>query len=421
MDDPLGLNAIHTHPAWALPTLEPTSLIALWPGATAPDVAALADRLAPRSVAPLEHDDPAQPAAVVVELEELPAPMLLWSEPAQPLAPGELDDPAAARCRFVVGVETLLDPDDPLVTFATLVRRMIDLAPDTPAILDVNCTSWHPRDAIQHAFIDAPVEPPVDVLWIIQAVAPARARAGGVWLHTHGLWRCGRPELELVDVPPAHANAAAGLLNDVAALWLESDLPAPDAPFEIGPDLAVVVRPWSEVAGALPAGAPGGIADREGGDDGAHGGVRGIVCAAAPDRSGAWRWPEELVAARQRGAAAIFRSVRTTRRQATLARHHWPALVDLAENERAKILVKAGFAPERESATRDREHLWFAMREIGAASARGELLDDSATTNLTRGAVYPIDVSTVSDWIVEFDGRGYGPEQLEPLRAQVAS
>ena len=63
----------------------------------------------------------------------------------------------------------------------------------------------------------------------------------------------------MLDVPASSADEAAGLLNEVAALWLEMELPAPGEPLEIGPQMSVQVRPWREGAAGLPDGTPGGL------------------------------------------------------------------------------------------------------------------------------------------------------------------
>src|SRR5262245_18083674 len=116
--------------------------------------------------------------------------------------------------------------------YSAKMRLLTGSFDDIPAVLDNNCTRWHPGETIRRDFIDNAVEPPVDVLWVIHAVTPAAE--GGAWLHTHGLWRCGVPELEMLDVPARDASRAAELLSAIASRLLEEPLPAPGEPFRVG-------------------------------------------------------------------------------------------------------------------------------------------------------------------------------------------
>ena len=118
--------------------------------------------------------------------------------------------------------------------------------PTATGVLDVNTASWHPRVVLDGIFVNAPTEPPADVLWTIHSVE--HEETSTLWLHTHGLWRCGRPELEMLRVPLARIDAHAVLLNELAALLLDEEVPWLGEPWEVGRDLNVVLQAWETIA-----------------------------------------------------------------------------------------------------------------------------------------------------------------------------
>ena len=225
MTDPMDIvtgDAPAQPPCWRLPQQEPVNLLAPVPGADAPSLDTVARALATAlgesiDVAEREVEEGTGLAwLALVEVPGLPGPIALWVE--RLAAPIE-------TCTWAVGIETLLHPDDPLTHFLNLLRLLGAALPIAPCVIDVNTGLHHPQEML-HELAGGGVDPPEDVLWVIHAVGTDEERADDavVWLHTHGMWRCGRPEFEIVDVPESWAGAAAALLNAVAALSLEGPL-----------------------------------------------------------------------------------------------------------------------------------------------------------------------------------------------------
>lgn len=70
-----------------------------------------------------------------------------------------------------------------------------------------------------------------------------RDDAGGwEWIHTHGLVKLGRPELEMHDVPPELADAASPFLNEIARYLSEGALIRPGDSLGV-PDQPILARP----------------------------------------------------------------------------------------------------------------------------------------------------------------------------------
>lgn len=403
---------------WNALTPEPTSLIALWPHDAAPAlddvVAALARHLGEAAVREaLPADDPAVAWSAAVDLPCASAPVLLWAEPAQPLDDHERDALGVADCRWALGVQTLLDRADPLTAFREIVHAIAGAYPRIPAILDLDTTRWYPRAELENVFAPGGIEPAAEVLWTIQLV---EGRAGVTWLHTHGLRRCGRPELEMLEVPVARAAQAADLLQDVAGLLLERDVPAPGTAFEIGPDLLVSLRRWEDVAPHVSEDAPGGMSDRAGVRAEAHAGPSAVVCAFGADPDDR-TWPRDAVARRARGEATVFVTTRATDRQAALARAAWAHFVDAfaAATDTARFGVKAGFPDDQ---ARGREHLWFEVCRAERDRVEGRLMHEPlAVARLHEGDRTWIDIEQVSDWRILTAGAAFGPDDADRLAA----
>ena len=418
---------------WALAEPEPTTLIALWPDESEPKRTEVLAAFATTLNHPIgaageaEPEDDAILWSAAIDLPGHRGKTVVWAEPARRLPVSELDDAAAAACAWVIGAETVLDPDDPVKEFAGLVRLLAAAHGGVTAVLDTNSGQWHQRPALDRYFCSDDA-PPEDVLWATHVVV-SEGGEGSVWLHTHGLRRCGRPELEMLEVPIRHMDRAAELLSAVVGRIIEDGIPAPGEPYAIGPTLEVAIAPWREVAPYV-GGAPGGMQDRADEPDNPHVGPRAVVCAREPRGAyrRTWSWPRDVLERLESGDRCLYLSRHETQRLLERARASWPRFADafgvLQGGEgrpEVRFLMKAGLPVGAEG--RGREHLWFSVRRFDGARAEGTLLNQPDQVTLKRGDVKWIDRDAVSDWSVETPLGRYGPQDetmlvgvLEALR-----
>ncbi len=406
---------------WAVDDAHPTTLIALWPGDDPPMMTEVIAAFAAHVGEPVSivddrmSGDAATLFNAVVAVPRIETELAIWAEVAQELDAGELDDPAAAACRWIVGLETILDASEPLGHFAAVMRLLAGACADIPAVLDVNCRRWYPRAALDTTF-STDDEPPAAVLWIGHVVEPAGEHRGN-WIHTHGLHRCSLPELEMLDVPDTLVPVAVQLLDTIAGRMLEVMIPPPGEPYAIGPGLDVTFRPWQEVAPDVADG-PGGMAARTDDPDNphdAHMGVRAVVCGA------------EVLQRIAAGDGAYFLSSHETNRLARRARAAWPTLTAIGlppvgatdAAPTVQVLVKAGLGAD--GADDEREHLWFAVRRFEAERAEAELLHEPMHIALAVGDVVWIEREVVSDWTVVTPAARFGPAEAEAMARAVAS
>ena len=415
---------------------EPTNLLVFWPYDEAPtvvEVIASLGRAPGERVEDHEEFDDGCPDCTwcaAVRFAGRATPVMVWTQAAVGALPPEIASTISHQPRWVIGVESMLCVKDPLADFLRLIRMARSAAPETPAVLDVNTANWYPRGAMEKLARPDGIEPPVEVLWTIHAVVPDEAStdpAGPTWLHTHGLWRCGLPELEMIEVPATYQSAACALINDVAALMLEQAAPPqPAQGVEIGLNLRVALVPWREAASCVGRGVPGGMGDRRDDPENAHIGARAVVCDAVP--AGAfrkvWVWPREALDRLREDEAAVYRTQRATERQARLAQAGWSQLAmafaaltpkrECCQARTVVFSVKVGF--EAECDPGNREHLWFDVRAFDGDAAIGELMNQPfRIKGLERGATLRLQRERVSDWIVFTPSGTFGPDDVEGL------
>jgi hypothetical protein len=219
-----------------------------------------------RETVPAEHADVAW--SVSIDASCRSAPLVVWAEHR-----GAADGP-------VIGIETILEGDLPS-DLAVVLRIALAASPRAPWVLDVNAAARYERGQIAR-LIDSEPGVPAAILWSVEATE----RGGRARIATRGLARCGRPEIEMHGVAAPLADAAAALVDAIAAIVIDDGPPEPGAPLEVGPDLIVSLR--------LAEGAA----------------ERAIVCGVRPAGAGApeWTWPRDVVERVARGEAVVYRA-----------------------------------------------------------------------------------------------------------------
>lgn len=365
---------------------------------------------------------------------------IVWAEPARPNADEELAATGGRAFHHVIGLETLLDERHPLGDFAGVLALALDAAPGAAAVLDANTGTWSSRDELE-SLLDASAaaagddEPgvhlPPEVLWTVHAVGgPPGARLDDgslpgdapLWLHTHGLGRAGRPELEMLEVPGALGGAAARLLSIIAGRLLEEPAAAAGATVEVGPDLAVSLQDWRDCAPFVADGAAGGAGDRTGDLGEAHGGHRLVVCGLEPEGSfrAVWTAPRTVLERLDRGDVPLFLSRGEVRHRRRLAKTRWPEAATAFASLRGSVARDTGDllvkAPYGGGAGRPVEHLWFRVREVAADEVRARLASPPhGDVGLAEGDAVAIAASAIDDWIFMTPHGGFGPDRTDAL------
>jgi len=410
---------------------------------------------------------------------DLPAPIdsrvVLFAERSDPQGQADLDE-ACRACRWVVGVELLLPRERLLRSLVAAMRIADAVTPGTPGILDVPSSTWHGRDSLSQWFLPVEADPPEWLLWTAHAATHDREGRPGSphWIRTSGLWRCGLPELELLEVPTELVRAGISLVHGVAELLLDEPAPRPSATWPIGIGMDVALVPWQDVVPLLPQGSPGSLTSRRMTDtappvdtlDHPFGGVRAVICdpVAIGSLRKVWGPPLKALQSIVAGKALLHQSPSAARRAHRLAQRTLPQLLDAfriaaglaAESSTPplfKTLVAAAFdategqfiagsapqptsAPKAEDEAGDEnggqipphlasndsqgeaprpdscEHLWIEVASIEDGAVRGTLLNDpSNSLALRAGAAVTVPCNAISDWQIIREGVILTPDE----------
>ncbi len=372
--------------------------------------------------------------AFTFQMEGLEVPALVWAEDAQALEGEEVDE-AIRRCRWVIRLQALLPFEGAHEAYFRLVALLAAGIGDAPGLLDVVTGHFLPRSVLESSFLAPEAMPQECWLWRVSGAGLASPTQEGdhpTMLFTTGLWRCGRPELELLELPASHVRAGLILLDALAGLLLEDPMPQAGEVFEAGPGLPVTLQPWREVAATMDAGAPGSAAFRaaaaQADEPSPLLGVRAVICH--PEPVGAyrrtWTWPREAIAAIESGQAALYATEHSTRASTRRAQRRWEAFATAfaslrkAESGPAKEVREQGFmvqAPLEQGDDPDRvEQAWFRVVRFEGGKVVGALLErPRSRQDLDAGSEVTLEAGSVSDWRVKTPEAEFSPERWEEL------
>lgn len=358
---------------------------------------------------------------------EEPLEFQVWAQPCRRLPEVLYDNArltgderdAIGGSRWTLGV-SLQFGQAPLRDLHRQMKILSAAAPQALLVVeDLGAGSWAGELVREMAASAAPPSPMS--LYSIHAVTAERG-AGPVWLHTHGLLRCGIVELEMLDVPGEHESVLGELMNAVAPMLMETGLPEAGKPFVVGGGISLVWLPWQEAIHLCPPRSPGGIDDR----DECHARPSGVLMAP---KSGLLRKryrPPSRHVRRLLGDPILYVSNMETDRMSLLATERLGEFLELfdeygADTGNFVFLVKLGYPIDNAESATEREHLWFRVlrREEGRVFA--------TLTNRPYGIARMSEgqedwhcLELLSDWAILCAHGRFGPDTVVQLRRQIA-
>ena len=267
---------------------------------------------------------------------------------------------------------------------------------------------------------DSAVPPARSALFSIQAVADNPASA---WIYSQGLYRCGYPEVEALNVPHDRASTTGGILRCFAETLLDrGGLPPEDQPICLArlsqeEELLVSWRRWENCMEEYPADCLGVGENR----DERHQGPSAVLSF--------YRSPEEAEAQRRLPlgqldpARCTFPirsfSAREEERMRALAveRLDWLRLgLTLPD---AKALVKMGLdrdgVPAREEEfLYGKEPVWMEVQALKEDTVTAQLIHEppSSLSALHQGDALDVELSRLMDWRLFARERQITPDEV---------
>lgn len=267
---------------------------------------------------------------------------------------------AVRSCAHGVAVEAELHDDSPLDSFHQQLQVLAKVAPNCAGVLDRSaCAARSAEWLVETASACVPPHP--TTLYTVHAVGDGE---GPRWLHTHGLLRCGRIELDVLDVPAPEVGLMCEFLNAVCAIMLDTGVPEPGETFWAGHDLDIHWLPVDDGLRALPrVRGAGGADDR----DEVHTVMRGVLGVTRPGRLWGQRQLHPTIHLPVlNNHPVLYVSDMETARRGVLAHERFARFHALfqthGEHPAMSFLIKLGL----ETPDGSREHPWFTFHGFTA-------------------------------------------------------
>lgn len=303
--------------------------------------------------------------------------------------------------------------EDALASYHLQLIMISAMFPDVLAVLDDSAEKILSGHWVRLA-ASSNVPPAPRYLYTVQAVSDEGTE---VWLHTHGLNRCGLTELEILDSSQEHCQNHYSVIETMANRLLELDRelemrePLYIARLKEDAILVATLLPWQEAVSLYDSSLLGSASDRVEGHD--------------TDTSCIFVYPTEEDYEKGRIApVSIFDDLLgenlmymvtsgETDRMKALAIERIDYVKNSAGKEGKTVLVKLGLDVDEECRTEEnsREHIWFELLEIDDLRLKARLTQEPYyISGLHEGyeGEYPID--RITDWLIFAEGRRMSPD-----------
>lgn len=260
------------------------------------------------------------------------------------------------------------------------------------------------------------VPPAPRYLFTVQAVC--EEDGDDVWLHSHGLNRCGVTELEVLGSTRDNYNAHYQVIEAMANRLLEMEEPLqPKEPLFLARlseevILVTTLLPWDTAIRFYDEGILGGKEDRTDG----HNEDTSCIFAypSAEDLKQERMAPisiyDEIL---EKNSIYMFSESETARMKA-LAQERISYVKRMVGEKDIHILVKLGLTVDGDNPDGSgKEHIWFELKEISDLSLKAELTQEPYyIEGLHAGDIgeYPIDM--ITDWIIYEPKRRITPDDV---------
>lgn len=269
----------------------------------------------------------------------------------------------------------------------------------------------------------ASVSPAPRYIYTVQAVSKEENK--DVWLHTHGLGRCGLSEIEILCSDAEMFNTHYSIIETMANRMLEMEEPLkPGEPMFLAwitegfPFMATVV-PWQDAIKLYPKNILGGESDRE---DPYH--SDGNVCimffASPDDIENKVYTPINVLDRYLKDNPMYMFSSRETERMKQLAAERVNYMLKAFSEKRYQILVKIGLKVDAEFAEEDnanqREHIWFELTEANSNRIKAKLTQEPYyVKDIKVDDIREYGVDEIVDWIIFDENNRYTPDDVYQL------
>lgn len=273
---------------------------------------------------------------------------------------------------------------------------------------------------------ESEVPPSPKYLFTVQAVG---GDGDEVWLHSHGLKRCGMSELEILASTKDMCNSHYSVIETMAVRMIENEEGL--EPYEpmflawLTDKVAMVstVVSWQEALKYYPEAEMGKAEDR---DDYHSEDTAVIMLYISPDDIDPKNVSKVQELDEYLGVNTMLMiSSEETSRMRKLAQERIFYVKMAAENEGAHIMLKIGLPVDKEYLDPDRdpdeqrEHIWFELKKIKKGLFSNNELFEAVLTQepyyvkgMRPGSTAKFELKDITDWIIISGDRRYTPDDV---------
>lgn len=271
---------------------------------------------------------------------------------------------------------------------------------------------------------ESKVLPTPNYLFTVQAVS---GDDDEIWLHTHGLKRCGLYELEILYSDRENYSEHYRIIETYAYRMLDDDeIIKPGEPVFIAETadtcLVCTAVDWKEALKFYPKAQSGTKEDRE---DGYHSEDTYVLMRyEGPDDADEKNYvPVQTFNPYLEDNPMYWLSTEETERMSALAIERLPFLIKAFKSKTSgvdAIIVKIGIVTDKEHWNDDdeplKEHLWFELKGVNENSVEAELTQDAYYIDgLKEGYTGTYSFDSITDWIIFRDGERITPDDVYRL------
>lgn len=307
--------------------------------------------------------------------------------------------------------------EDALASYHAQLKIMTTLMPDAVAILDASSEKILSGKWAKLAS-ESKVPPAPRYIYTVQAVSDD---GDCVWLHSHGLNRCGIPELEILNSTKDTYQSHYNIIETMAGRLLELEEPLEmGEPFYLARvtdeiPMFTTLIPWQEAVEHYPEDMLGGKGDRE---DGHNGDTCGIFVFASPEdiENGEYA-PVSIYDEFLQDNPLYMISNKETDRMRNLAAERLSYMLDAAKDKENVIILKIGLEMDEEfkedSDGCEMEHIWFELLEVKDGAARCKLTQEPYfVKDMHEGSEGTYTFDKITDWMIYTKERRISPDDV---------
>ena len=325
------------------------------------------------------------------------------------LTPEEME--ATRASRWSVSVATQFG-SQPLDDFHRQLRFIAPLTEGAVTVADALPQAHLPAAWVRDAAASQ-TPPSPRSLFRVQVITP-EGKSPRCWLHSHGLLRCGKMEVEALEVPEDAARAVQELLYAVGTRFLDAAPPEPGEVFEPAAGAKLVWLPWQEALQHVDPKTPGAHPEER---QDVHGAPSAVLFTPP---AGLFRKrygsPARYVRLLEDNPVVVV-SAAETDRMSRLARERLPRFAALQErfggSEDWLFAVKIGLPTDKPAESGGHEHLFFQVHAMRGDRVDATAMNDAyfiASVRQGKRGEFPLE--GMSDWTILCEHGQFGPDTV---------